>query len=233
VIARLPDWAPAPASDRLPVPEDRTRTHHARSRTGAGDLRPVELAYINGGPQLAVAVALSKLRTLRLLGPDARRSAAGSAETAAGAEHADPIVRAVFAALADGDRATVDGLLAAPDIAGELDALGVRLHRRGLVATAASRRRARRLAWIVEALVAVGLLRLGVDLLVRHRMAFVLLETVVMQAAAVVLWSVDATFAEAAGIPRTAASGSGGCAAAAATLSADQRARPDVPARAI
>jgi uncharacterized protein (TIGR04222 family) len=113
---------------------------------------PVDIAYLNGGPALAVAAALAALRSTHAIdaGPGGVLKASGPTP-----DSAHDLERAVLAAV--GRRSTPGGLAGDPQVVAALDAMRVRLTRDGWLHSPRARRHLRGVSALIVAWAVVGL----------------------------------------------------------------------------
>lgn len=116
--------------------------------------RPYDIAYLNGGRELAVTAALGAMHQAGTVVPEQGRiRAAGRLAT-----NADPLERALhFVAAAPSSRTR---LQRHPTVVTALDAVGQRLVTGGLLLSGADRRRYRAVGWWLVAVAVLGLVRL-------------------------------------------------------------------------
>lgn len=118
------------------------------------EARPYDIAYLNGGPDLAVNAALGAMhRTGAITSSRGRVSAAGRVEPGA-----DPLERAIH--LATGVPVARTRLQHNRTVRGALDTIHARLVSGGLLMSEDDRRRYRAVGWWTVGLAALGLARL-------------------------------------------------------------------------
>jgi uncharacterized protein (TIGR04222 family) len=133
----------------------RIASGHTRAAGTGREAEPAEVAYLNGGPDLAVTASLG---ALGLLGVVESRSAELSTRAPLPAD-AGPLDRAVHAAAARGVPARTLGT--DPGVTAVLDQVHEAVVAAGWLRPEADRRRVRRGAWLMYGLALVGLALVG------------------------------------------------------------------------
>jgi uncharacterized protein (TIGR04222 family) len=133
----------------------RIASGHTRAAGTGREAEPAEVAYLNGGPDLAVTASLG---ALGLLGVVESRSAELSTRAPLPAD-AGPLDRAVHAAAARGVPART--LRTDPGVTAVLDLVHEAVVAAGWLRPEADRRRVRRGAWLMYGLALIGLTLIG------------------------------------------------------------------------
>ncbi|MFP5019937.1 TIGR04222 domain-containing membrane protein [Pseudonocardia phyllosphaerae] len=154
-----------------------------RARWGL-NRRPEEVAYLNGGPQLAVYAALSAMHVDGTIVTSDRTTGQVRAGAAPGRD-ATALQRAIHTAA---HRLTPSRTLRTHEpVTTELESIASALESSGLLLTPAARARYRRTALLPGAVALLGALRLAAGFATGHAVGFLVVLTVLVTVAAVVM----------------------------------------------
>lgn len=160
-----------------------TQLAHGSTRRPAPDqFRPVELAVIHGGHQLALWVVAALLRTSGVLGPDGRRVPGVDVPACD-----DTLVPAVLAGLGASQLLGFSELSTAAPVRAPLDALERRLQRLGMLTTSSTRHRLGLVMLVAEAVSALVLVELILTQRRHGPVSLLAIELVVLQLSVVVI----------------------------------------------